>query len=544
MFTKCAGSGRARKSCRTAGISHRSLSVLVTPNKTALLFAALWLGALGLSMVVGDAKELMRWYAVTLILASIGVVASRAISQPKTLLSCYAVVMLAPIWFFYLEGVFSGGDAWLLPANQVIKALSYCAFFLMMFNIFYRFTPPTKVTQFHEKRFMRRIKPALLPAVGITISLLTIAAIVIRYNFDFDRIIDVYAAGRLSGEGIIKRGGLGGVEVFLQPLEFMCTAVPTIAALSWVQFPHEKKAGLGARWTLLLFALLFIFLTFLTGTRSALAPFIAGPALVWLVFGRREVGKVPHIVITILLFIGLLGIWEFQKRKRTNLLEGVDSVGDLVAQTSFDISETHRDNNLYIATLYVMHMPSRFPFEGFHELYVYLVNPIPRVLWPGKPKSAHMEMTEKFSKGRTTQRAPGPVRLGPLDIGTFSLSLTVVGEGYRMFSYLGIAAYALIFGFLASNWDYIGQRRFLQTKLYFILNCAWLFAMLWGFRSGFALITGLYPVAAAYLLCVVAGLSGRPIPSISTNRARGRGLPCSSLPPVDARMQRSAHTRC
>jgi len=502
----------------------------MTRNKTALLFAALWIGALGLSIVAGDAKELMRWYAIALVLASIGVVASRAISQPRTLLSGYAVVMLAPIWFFYLEGVFSNGDAWLLPANQVIKALSYCAFFLMMFNIFYRFTPSKRVMRFHDKRFMRRLKPSLLPAAGIAISLATIAAILIRYNFDFDRIVGIYAAGRLSGEGIIKRGGLGGVEVFLQPLEFLCTAVPTIAALSWVRFPHEQRAGLGARLALLAFALLFIFMTFLTGTRSALAPFIAGPALVWLVFGRREVGKIPHIVISILLFIGLLGIWEFQKRKRTNLLEGVDGVGDLVSETSFDITETHRDNNLYITTLYVMHMPSRFSFEGFHELYVYLVNPIPRVLWPGKPKSAHMEMTEKFYKGRTKTRAPGPVLLGPLDIGTFSLSLTVIGEGYRMYSYLGIAAYALIFGFLASNWDFIGQRRFLETKLYFILNCAWLFALLWGFRSGFALITGLYPVVAAYLLCVIAGLSGSPIPSASTippagARISGRGEP-------------------
>jgi hypothetical protein len=512
----------------------------MTRTQTIFLFAVLWIGALGLSMVAGDAKEFMRWYAVTLVLASIGVVASRAISRPVSLLSGYSVVMLAPIWFFYLEGVFSNGDAWLLPANQVIKTLSYGAFFLMMFNIFYRFTPSKKITRLHENYFMRRIKPSLLPTVGIAISLVTIATIVIRYNFDFDRIVGIYAAGRLSGEGIIKRGGLGGVEVFLQPLEFMCTAVPTIAALSWVRFPHEQKAGLGARLALLVFALLFIFLTFLTGTRSALAPFIAGPALVWLVFGRREVGKVPHIVITILLFIGLLGVWEFQKRKRTNLLEGVEGVGDLVSQTSFDITETHRDNNLYIATLYVMHIPSRFPFEGFHELYVYLVNPIPRVLWPGKPKSAHMEMTEKFFKGRTTQRAPGPVLLGPLDIGTFSLSLTVIGEGYRMYGYLGIAAYALIFGFLASNWDFIGQRRFLQTKLYFILNCAWLFAFLWGFRSGFALITGLYPVLAAYLLCATAGLSGRPIPNASVMPPARARLPGRGYSAVHAALKANA----
>jgi len=121
-----------------------------------------------------------------------------------------------------------------------------------------------------------------------------------------------------------------------------------------------------------------------------------------------------------------------------------------------------------------------------------------------------MLMSDKLAKGQTTARAPGPVLMGPVDVGTFSLSLTVIGEGYRMYGYIGMAVYALIFGFLASNWDFIGQRRFLTTKLYFILNVAWLFAFLWGFRSGFALVTGLYPVMGAYVLCLIAGASGLP----------------------------------
>jgi hypothetical protein len=70
--------------------------------------------------------------------------------------------------------------------------------------------------------------------------------------------------------------------------------------------------------------------------------------------------------------------------------------------------------------------------------------------------------------------------------------------------------YAVIMGFMASNWDSIGLRRLFTTKLYFILHAAWLFCMLWGFRSGFALITALYPVLGAYVLCIVAGKYGRP----------------------------------
>jgi hypothetical protein len=483
----------------------------MSTKAASFLCGAFWVLGLGLSAVAGDSKELMRWYAVALSLLSIGIVLSRSIDKSVNAFSCYTVVILVPIWFLYLEAMFSNGDAWLLPADKVIQTLSYCAFFLMVFSISYRFTPPRAVVRFHEKHFLRLMKPALLPAVGITISSITVLVILIRYDFDLAYAASIYAKGRASGEGLIRRGGLGGIEVLLQPLDFMCSIVPTIAALSWVRFPQERKVGMFVKVLLVCFALLFMFMTFLSGTRSALAPYIAGPAVVWLLFGRKALPKVPFIVVTVLLFALLLGAWEFQKRKRVNLLEGVEGIGDIIDQTSFNITETHRDNNLYIFTLYNMYMPKPFPFEGFHEFYVNVVNPIPRFLWPGKPKSAHMLMSESLAKGRGVARtAPGPVTMGPMDITTFSLSQTIVGDGYKMYHYFGMTLYAVIMGFMASNWDSIGLRRLFTTKLYFILHAAWLFCMLWGFRSGFALITALYPVLGAYVLCIVAGKYGRP----------------------------------
>jgi hypothetical protein len=427
----------------------------------------------------------------------------------------------------------SNGDAWLLPADKVIQTLSYSAFFLMVFCFSYRFTPPRFVIRFHEKHFLRLMKPGLLPAVGLTVSIATIVVVLIRYNFDIAYIASMYAAGRSAGEGsIFRRGGLGGIEVLFQPLEFMCSAVPTIAALSWVRFPQERSVGMPSRVMLVLFSLLFILITFLSGTRSALAPYIAGPAVVWLLFGRSVLPKVPFVVVTSLLFALLLGAWEFQKRKRSNLLEGIEGIGDIVNQTSFNITETHRDNNLYIFTLYNMYMPKPFPYEGLYEFYVNIVNPIPRFIWPDKPKHAHMIMSDALAKGRGVFRtAPGPVTMGPLPITTFSLSQTIVGDGYRIYHYFGIALYAAIMGFIASNWDSIGMRRLLTTKLYFILHAAWLFCMLWGFRSGFALVTALYPVLGAYVLCIVAGKYGRPLASEQSRQAAvSRTVPRFGLP--------------
>jgi hypothetical protein len=197
------------------------------------------------------------------------------------------------------------------------------------------------------------------------------------------------------------------------------------------------------------------------------------------------------------MFLFLIGMWEYQMRNRSNLLEDVSGFQDIVEETSFNPMETHRDNNLYLFTLNTMYMPNPYPFEGYRDFYVMLVNPIPRAIWPGKPKGIQ-ESKHTFSV------AKGPVTRGPIKVGTASLSSSIVSDGFKMHHYFGIALYAVIFGLMASVWDYVGQRRLFVSKLYFILNAAWLFWMLWSFRSSFAWITGMYSVWGAYVFCFVA----------------------------------------
>lgn len=458
----------------------------------------------------------MQAYAVFLCLVSLFIVFWNARLGLTRLMSCHSMVMLAPVWFLYLEAVFPGGDCWLLPANQVILALSSGVFFLMIFNLLYCVRPPASVISFHEKNFLKSVNPSFLPTVGIILTLVTFLVILARYGWDWEETKRVYLAGRAAGSGLIKRGGVGGWEVFLQPLQFMSASVPTIAALSWVRFGSEHRAGVGVRIGVTVCALLLIFVMFLGGSRGNMAVYLAGPASIWILFGGNAVGRLPHIAISLLMFIGLIGIWEYQKQKRANLLKGVSSFSDIAEQTTFDVRQTHRDNNLYLLTLHHMYMPSLFPFKGYYEFYLFLVNPIPRAIWPNKPKGIQ-------ESRRAFQFATGPAAMGPIKVGTASLSYSIVGDGYRMHHYFGIALYAALFGFLASFWDYIGQKRMLSSRLYFILNAAWLFWMLWGFRAAFAFFTGMYPVWGAYLLCWVASKFSAPaVPGPSASRYSAR----------------------
>jgi hypothetical protein len=137
-------------------------------------------------------------------------------------------------------------------------------------------------------------------------------------------------------------------------------------------------------------------------------------------------------------------------------------------------------------------MPEPYPFQGYSELGLLLLNPIPRVIWPEKPRGIQ-------ESEYTFRTAEGPAAMGPIKFGTASLSNSIVGDGFKMHHYFGIALYATIFAIMASIWDRIAQPRFHLYNLFFILNAAWLFWILWSFRASFAWITGMYSVWGAYL---------------------------------------------
>jgi hypothetical protein len=457
-----------------------------------------------LAVFAGDEKFWMQSYAILLTGISLLLVYYLTSLSKQYLLSAFAVILIAPIWFLYLEAILPDGNCWLLPADDVIETLSYSSFFLFIFSLAYQFKMPAFAARLHERNFLRVIHPNLLPLFGLIFTLFLILIIFARYDFNWETVKAAYLGGRSTGSGgIIKRGGIGGYEVFLQPAGFMAPIIPTIAALSWVQFGKEPKSNFLLRVGVTTCALLLVFIMFLGGSRGNMAIYLAGPAAIWWLFGRN-LGKLTFIALSLVVSLGLIGIWEYQKIKRFNLLEGVDNVSDIVEQTSFNPAKTHRDNNLYLFTLNVMYMPDPYPYKGFGELYYYAVNPIPRAIWKNKPKGIQ-ESADTFAI------AKGPVTKGPLRVGTASLSATIISDGFTMLHLVGISVYALIFGIAASMWDRIGQQRLMSTKLYFILNSAWIFWMLWGFRSAFAFVTGMYSVWGAYLGCFILARFAWPV---------------------------------
>lgn len=237
---------------------------------------------------------------------------------------------------------------------------------------------------------------------------------------------------------------------------------------------------------------------FLGGSRGNLAEFLAGPILIWLFFGRNT-QPIVFISVSLTVFLLVIGVWQYQVNTRSNLL---DNIGQFSSKSSFNIAETHRDNNLYLFTLDVMYRPSPYPFEGYGELAYLLVNPIPRVIWPDKPKGIQ-ESASSFST------VSGPYSAGPIKIGTASLSCSVVCDGFKMSHVFGISIYAFAFSYISSLWDSLARDKILHFPLYFIAACSYFFWFAWGFRSGFAFVTAMYTVWGVYLFAVMVNYFSR-----------------------------------
>lgn len=468
------------------------LSIVSGRKFFAVLFICIFFLGQLLSELSDDNKVLMQLYALLLTFSSVIPLIRRSFYKPTMLLSGHSMVLFAPIWFLYLEAILPNGDAWLLPASSVINALSLCAFFLFVFNLAYVFKMPAWAVRFHTKYFEKQLSPNLIPLLGIGFTLLLLFVIWGYYDFDISKATEAYLGGRSTGSGgLIKRGGVGGWEVFLQPFAFMAPVVPTLASLSWVSFGGSKKSSLLLRVLVLICSLFLLFLLFLGGSRGNMAIYLVGPASVWFLFGKRLPPPV-FFLVTLLSFLLVIGVWQYQVKTRSNLLDGLNSLDSFTSQTSFNPAETHRDNNLYLFTLNVMYMPKPYPFEGYSEFAFMLINPIPRALWPGKPLGIQESAT-------TFQTAKGPATMGPIRFGTASLSASIVSDGFKMNHYFGISLYALILAIMASLWDRLAQPRLQIYNLFFILNAAWIFWILWSFRSSFAWISGMYSVWGAYL---------------------------------------------
>lgn len=424
-----------------------------------------------------------------------------AISQKKfhTLFSCISVFNIAPIWFLYLEAVLPGYDAFVYsPPLYRMEAFFWVAVFLIFVNLFY-FMFWKNGSSFSIKSFSflstLRLKASLYSWFTIMAFAIPLLGVYFIYN-SWEKVWVWLTAGRSERGVELLSEAVGNGGAFISPLTYLMMLTPMFGAIAYVS--AKKRNRLMPILSVAL-SLAVIFVFFLSGSRGIMM-FVAAPVLFFLFYYNWHKGLKFWIPAALSLFL-LIGVMEFQVRFRGNLLEVIANPekaakeNDLKSVTTFDPSESHRDNNTYLLCLLIKGFPDKYEFRGFSGLFSVLINPIPRAIWPNKPILHGAKDISQQSQF---------VLDGPLFMGTTSLTYSVVGEAYMAKGIWGLLVYGVIYGMFLLFFDGITYYTRDKQPLAAGMLGVGVFLSFWGFRSFFALMSFLYPVVFFILTMGIA----------------------------------------
>lgn len=418
--------------------------------------------------------------------------------QWVVLFSCLTIFNLAPIWFLYLEVILPGHDAYLYSRPMYkMEAVFWAAAFQFFSNLFYmllwhRITVPSiRIFSFLKAiNFSARFY-SITAILTFTVPLVAFWV----YYGSGDILWLALTAGRAeggSGGGLLVQDPVGTISSYMLPLNWVWQLTPLLGTIAFVSSEHKGQplplVAFGA-------GLLVVFEFFLGGSRSIMMSVVA-PVLFFYFYYNWDKGLRFWLTAGSLLFV-LIGVMELQVRFRSNLLEvladpdkAAHSRG-LASATTFDPTQSHRDNNMYLFCLMVQGYPDRYPYEGFNNFFATLANPIPRAIWPGKPI---------LNGANDLSHQAQFVLDGPLLMGTTSLTYSVVGEAYQAGGMWAMLVYGAVYGVFMLVFDglvyYASQRQALSVG---VLGVS-VFLSFWGYRSFFGLVTFIYPLLLLLLV--------------------------------------------
>lgn len=413
--------------------------------------------------------------------------------QFLVLFSCISAFNIAPIWFLYLEAILPGYDAYMHidPALRM-ETLFWIAVFLIFTNIIYAVSWQS-VSHLSIRTF------SFLNAINLDSSFYRKATLICfvlpligKYFVyrSFDIMWMAMTAGR-AGEDLVRET-TNAVNGVLVPIDAVWQLTPLLGVIAFVS--SKKKGQLLTIFPLVL-GLIVIFTHFLSGSRGIMM-FVAAPFLLFLLYYNWDRGLKFWVTVTAILFV-LIGIMELQVRFRGNLLDVIADPARAAQErgytsaTTFDPTESHRDNNMYLLCLMVQGYPERYPFEGFDVFFTVLLNPIPRAIWPGKP----VLIGEKDLSQQSLFVLDGPVYMG-----TTSLSYSVVGDAYLAGGVIGLFVYGLFYGIFLLFFDGITCYTNRSKPISVGVLGLGVFLAFWGFRALFALISFSYPIIVLILV--------------------------------------------
>lgn len=298
--------------------------------------------------------------------------------------------------------------------------------------------------------------------------------IYILIKVNFDPLLMIQAALRSRFSQPWSRGRFGDWFVFLSELQLFTYAVPPLAG---ILLNHRKELSGIQLIIVLLLLLTTLFMGFAGGTRnvffSYLIGFIGGYMLSKQKLNLRRL-IVPGILALVLAYVAATYMFQFRSIGLGRFVQGHRT-------KRVDPDRVYVDHNLYTIGLLRQSFPDKHEYLG-SEVFVWaVIKPIPRVLWPAKPKGLSVSMEAAAGVGEG-----------------YTLAATYIGESYMAGGIPAIIIVSLLFGYMAARWNTKAMGNLNNEKL--LIYTLGLFAVGLTMRSLFMLTTAILPIIGVNIM--------------------------------------------
>jgi oligosaccharide repeat unit polymerase len=214
------------------------------------------------------------------------------------------------------------------------------------------------------------------------------------------------------------RGQLGGWDAFIDQLQYFGYVVPSLTAL----LIARRGFSFQAWFSIVLSGIMLAFLS-QGGGRRIIGVTVGAAIIVWI--QAQDVLRVRRLVIAAAAAVGLLAAMQFMLNIRTGGYQ------DFLFRGESEYDYLHVDDNFLRLGQVIELVPAEHPHVNFRQISFTLVRPIPRVFWPGKPVDPGFDL---------------PTAVGLKGV---SLSMSIIGEWYLSFGWIGIIIGGWLHGRLA-----------------------------------------------------------------------------------------------
>jgi hypothetical protein len=291
----------------------------------------------------------------------------------------------------------------------------------------------------------------------------------ILWSVNFNVIEALMEASRPRFSQAWGRGQFGDAYALLYEIGALIYLIPPLAGM---MIAKRKDYGLPQKITIVTVLLITFYFGFAGGTRNVLGIYVLTFMVAYFLSKERVSFRqivmiaVPIFVVT---FFALYVMLEFRRIGLANYS---------VAATKYESVAV--DYNIVIISKLSNIFPATYEYLGLEVVYIALVRPIPRVLWPEKPEGLSVSV----------ERALGVFR-------GITITSTFAGEAYISGGLFGVILASLFFGAAAGLWNRVGQND--ESQFQKLLYASGFFCAAITMRSFAATLPAVLPTLALWI---------------------------------------------